>query len=70
MTRFFLGGGSKFKKYFFRKHCHFSFGYFMAPMTLFRHMNGKRMPKSKTAHQITPGGTQTRKMTYDVIKGH
>ena len=33
------------------------------------HMNGKRMANSKTAQQITPGGTKTRKITYDVIKG-
>ena len=34
------------------------------------HMYGKRMPNSKSAHQITSGGIKTRKMTYDVIKGH
>ena len=34
------------------------------------HMNGKRMPNSKSALQITPGGTKTRKMTYNVIKGY
>ena len=33
-------------------------------------MNDKRMQNSKSAHQINPGGTKTRKMTYDVIKGH
>ena len=34
------------------------------------HMNGKRMPHWTSAHQINPGGTKTRKMAYDVIKGH
>ena len=34
------------------------------------HMSGKRIPNSKSTCQITPGGTKTRKMTYDVIKGH
>ena len=34
------------------------------------HMNDKRVSNSKSAHQITPGDTKTRKMTYDLIKGH
>ena len=34
------------------------------------HVNGKRVPNSKSARQITPGGTQKQKMTYAVIKGH
>ena len=34
------------------------------------HMNDKWMPNSKSAHQITPGDTKIRKMTYDVIKCH
>ena len=34
------------------------------------HMNDKLIPNSKSAHQINPGGTKTRKMSYDVIKGH
>ena len=66
--------GVKIQKniFFFVKMIFFSFGYFMAPMIPFRRIgiNGKRMPNSKSAHQITPGGAKTRKMTYDVIKGH
>ena len=70
-TRTILGSQNS-RIFFSRKNDNFSFGYFMTPMTPFRHepMNGKRMPSSKSAHQITHGGTKTRKMTYDVIKGH
>ena len=36
------------------------------------HVNDKWMQKSKSAHQITVRGIETRKMTYeyDVIEGH
>ena len=56
--------GSKFKKIFFRKNVNFSLVNFMTPMTPFRYMNDKRMPNSKSAHQINPGCTKTRKMTW------
>ena len=34
------------------------------------HMNDKRMSNAKSAPQVTPAVTKTRKMTYDVIKVH
>ena len=62
--------GSKCNKYCFVKWSFF-FGVFYDPNDpISTHMNGKRMPNSKSAHQITLGSTKTRKMAYDVIKGH
>ena len=66
-TRFW---GLKFKKIFFVKIVIFFWVFDGSSDPISTHMNGKRMPNSKSAHQVTPGGTKPRKMAYDVIKGH
>ena len=64
-------GGPKFKiKYFKEKLSFFFWVFYGSNDTISAHMNRKRMSNSKSAHQITLGGTKTRKLTYDVIKGH
>ena len=49
----------------------FFFGVFYDPDDpISTRMSDKWMPNSKSGHQITPGDTEIRKMTYEVIKGH
>ena len=56
--------GVKIKKTFFVKWSFF-FGVFYDPKgPISTHMNGKRMPNSKSAHQITPGGTKNPKKIH------
>ena len=63
-------GGQNSKKSFSLKWSFF-FSLFYDPKDpISTHMNDKRTPNPKSAHQTTPGGTKPRKMTYDVIKGH
>ena len=62
--------GSKFKKIIFRKNDHFSLGYFMTPMTPFRHIrmaNGCQIQNQRTKLPLGAQKSETWHMTSSKV---